>query len=363
MNLTFGQSHVTKIILGEASGLGANLFTILEADYWISGSSKSDVVFNGFRSEKCRYINRLYAFYKILRKANSRDSQLIFIMNSLRLFPHKFELLNICSLIVITIFWRGKIRYIVGGGTPLVLHNAKYGSPTIRDFQVQLLKDKYTVIGLYLLVLAERILIQRCDEIFCIANFYKEIYVLQGDVKVINLPLSKEFLGKDATLSYDEWWLMNKTKCKRKIHAKISYVYRTDRKGSNLILESLDNLNLENCTVSIYHDISFEALLDVFANSDIIIDNTSAEGLGYLGLLALFNGCLVISSFDERYWNYGPFVTNICCNRHSAKSESVKIIRSQIKTCIDIRDSLVSKYSAADEKVFRGILKAHFEST
>ena len=316
----------------------------------------------GLKRDKRSYFLRLFDFIRIICKANRKDTQLVFIMNTLRLFPHKFELLNICTLIIIATLWRGKIKYVVGGGTPLVLYDAKFGNPKIRDFQAQLRKENYTALGLYLLVFAEKILIRTCDEVICIANFYKEIYFSKSEVRLRNLPLAKQFLGANSAVTYDDWIELNKQKAKSKSHITISYIYRSERKGSDIILTALENVTLENIKISTYHNISFEELFRVFSSSDIIVDNTSAEGLGYLGLLALFNGCIVISSYDERYWNYGPFVINICCNDHLSKRESVQFILKQIMKSVDTRHMIFDGDQVENGRIFARILGAHVEA-
>ena len=320
----------TSLVLGEASGLGKNIKLSYPSALHCSEAPSSDVRFAGFKSFNSSYFSRVKKFLILYRRLNHETADIIFIMNTFRMFPSRLDFLNYCILLICAIFWRGRKIYVVAGGTHNVLWASRHGNIIPKDFYYQFKKEKISVFNLFFLKIMENFLLNQSNKILCISSFYKEIYSNFSNVKEIELPLHDNFFSNKPYKDYLSW---KKKICSKfsdqNRKAEIAYIYRTERKGSREILQVIEKLKAMQISVDVYHNVEFEQLGKILNNYPIIIDATSGPKIGYLGSLALFNGTIVCSSFNVNEADYGGLVFNISLDNLQCQDKN-KYLREQI---------------------------------
>jgi hypothetical protein len=323
------------VILGEAAGVAENISNKYNS-YWVSCSDKSDIQICGMkRIEGGRWISRFLKAVIMLKRLSGND--LILIQNTFRPFSAKLDIINSLFLLSLARLWKGRVLYLVVGGSPIVYTYSKSPSVSLRDFYVQAKKEGYYGLWEGWLLYFENRLVDECDKVYIPSSFYQKAFSKYKYKQITyKFPLSVDFFqGFPVASSLSEWYENLVAKLNRSCKVvKIAYIYRTNRKGSSEIIKALEGYKSKRTTFSIkiYNNISFNELLKVVNDSHIVIDATSGPLFGYLSLLAYFSSCVVLCGCleDGRYGHGGM---SICCEERS-ESDCIKLIKSQLLRAI-----------------------------
>ena len=351
------------LILGEASGFAKNLVKYELRSFWVSNDEQSDCCIAGFRGKISEYVKNVMKLYTSYKEFNIESNRLVLVQTTFKLFPLKLDFLNLLFLYYMCANWKGVVEYYVVGGGPIVFEHSQY-HVKIKDFYNHAVEK-----GLYnfphnFLCKVEKNIIKNCDVVNVTSDFYSQIYSNYTDkLNHFDFPLHGSFFKSYGySHSLNDWLMRHHEKKIPNGKYTVSYIYRTKRKGYHDITCALKNIDQSNISIKVYKDLEFDDLLEVLNNSHVVVDAISGDHYGYLALLALFSGCVVLSGtlIDERYGKIGlSLIDNSDENSKLRHMNISKNIFKAIQVCDSIKKS-DDFFNSHDYEIYYKLIKRHY---